>query len=82
MKLSIVIPVYNEKETIQAILEKVKALDYDKEIILVDDFSTDGTRDILKGLEGEEGIVATFRFHKIIGPVQFTARPIWKPCTT
>ncbi|MFC2173856.1 glycosyltransferase family 2 protein [Acidobacteriota bacterium] len=56
MKLSVVMPVYNEKETINVILEKVKALDYDKEIILVDDFSTDGTREILKEMEGEEGI--------------------------
>lgn len=49
MKLSIVIPCYNEKNTIFAILTSVKNALYPyKEIILVDDFSTDGTRDILK----------------------------------
>ena len=50
MKLSVVIPVYNEKETIRELYECVKAVDIDKEIILVDDFSTDGTREIVQGL--------------------------------
>lgn len=52
-KLSIIIPVYNEKNTIAKILAKIDALDLgetQKEVIIVDDFSTDGTRDILKGL--------------------------------
>lgn len=49
MKLSIVIPCYNEKNTIKNILETVKKVPFkDKEIILVDDFSTDGTRDLLQ----------------------------------
>ncbi|MCB0333074.1 MAG: glycosyltransferase family 2 protein [Bdellovibrionales bacterium] len=49
MKLSIVIPCYNEKDTIESIIEAVKASPVaDKEIVVVDDFSTDGTRDILK----------------------------------
>lgn len=49
MKLSIVIPCYNEKQTIKNILETVKKVPYkDKEIILVDDFSTDGTRELLQ----------------------------------
>jgi glycosyltransferase involved in cell wall biosynthesis len=50
MKLSVVIPIYNEKETIREIYDCVKAVDIDKEIILVDDFSTDGTREIVQGL--------------------------------
>jgi len=54
MKLSIVIPIYNEEKTLMTILEKVRAQDYDKEIILVDDGSTDGTRDILKSLDYPE----------------------------
>lgn len=49
-KLSVIIPVYNEKDTIRDILERVKAVDIEKEIILVDDFSTDGSREILQGL--------------------------------
>lgn len=48
MKLSIVIPCYNEIETIQTIVDAVKAAPIaDKEIIIVDDFSTDGTRALL-----------------------------------
>jgi len=52
MKLSIIIPVYNEKNTILEILKRVEAVELplDKEIILVDDGSTDGTREILKNL--------------------------------
>ncbi len=49
MKLSIVIPCYNEKNTIKNILEVVKKVPYkNKEIIVVDDFSKDGSRDILQ----------------------------------
>lgn len=50
-KLSILMPVYNERETIQEILSRVEAVKLDgitKEIIVVDDGSTDGTRDILR----------------------------------
>jgi glycosyltransferase involved in cell wall biosynthesis len=50
MKLSVVIPVYNEINSIKTILESVKAVDIPKEIILVDDFSTDGTRQLLAEL--------------------------------
>jgi len=53
MKLSIVIPVYNEKNTIKEIVNKVKSVDLNKEIVIVDDYSTDGTREILKTMEGE-----------------------------
>lgn len=49
MKLSIVIPCYNERKTIRAIVDAVRAAPYpDKEIIIVDDCSHDGTRDLLK----------------------------------
>ena len=53
MKLSVVIPVYNEKYTIREVYEAVKAVNLDKEIILVDDFYTDGTREIIQGLADE-----------------------------
>jgi len=54
MKLSVVIPVYNEKNTIEKILDLVLAVDgIDKEIIMVDDGSTDGSVDILKKIEKE-----------------------------
>ena len=54
MKLSIVIPIYNEKNTIEKILNLVLAVEgIDKEIIMVDDGSTDGSVDILKKIEKE-----------------------------
>ena len=52
-KISIIIPVYNEKDTLKALLEKVEQANFsglEKEIIMVDDCSTDGTTDILKEL--------------------------------
>jgi len=52
LKLSVVIPAYNEKNTIQEIISRVKAVDdIDKEIIIVDDGSKDGTADILKDMK-------------------------------
>ncbi len=54
MKLSILIPAYNEKETIKEVLRRVKNADIGKtkkEIIVVDDFSTDGTIEVLKTLD-------------------------------
>ena len=52
MKLSVIVPVYNERETVREILERVRAVGVEKEIIVVDDGSTDGTRDILREEEG------------------------------
>lgn len=54
MKLSIIIPVFNEKETIEEIIKRVikaPVLDYEKEIIVVDDGSNDGTEKILESLK-------------------------------
>jgi glycosyltransferase involved in cell wall biosynthesis len=50
MKLSVVIPVYNENASIVELVKRVRAAPLDKEIILVDDGSTDGTRDTLQTL--------------------------------
>ena len=51
-KISILIPVYNEKNTLLEILKQVEAVDFGlvKEIILIDDFSTDGTKELYKDL--------------------------------
>ncbi len=53
MKLSVIIPVYNERDTIEEIIRRVRAVDLDleKEIIVVDDGSTDGTREVLQSLD-------------------------------
>ena len=51
MKLSIIMPVYNEESTLRKILEKVRSVDIEKEIIIVDDSSTDGTKEILKAIK-------------------------------
>jgi len=61
MKLSVVIPVYNEKETILKILRMIQAVDFPKEIIVVDDFSTDGTRELLKELSPSENLKIIFQ---------------------
>ena len=56
VKLSIIVPAFNEKNTILEILKRIEAvqLPLNKEIILVDDGSTDGTREILKSLPEEK----------------------------
>jgi glycosyltransferase involved in cell wall biosynthesis len=52
MQLSVVIPVYNEEKTIEALVAQVQAVPIDKELILVDDCSKDGTREKLLTIEG------------------------------
>jgi len=47
VKLSVVIPIYNERESLAELLARVRGVDVDKEIICVDDYSTDGSRDVL-----------------------------------
>ncbi|MEK6691263.1 MAG: glycosyltransferase family 2 protein [Nitrospirota bacterium] len=62
MKLSIIISVYNEKGTISEILDRVRGVDMgniEKEIIIVDDFSNDGSREVLKG-EEEKGVIVLY----------------------
>jgi glycosyltransferase involved in cell wall biosynthesis len=61
MKLSIVIPVYNERHTILEVLKRVREVDLPKEIIVVDDCSTDGTREILRALPPSEDIKILFQ---------------------
>ena len=62
MKLSIVIPVYNEKSTVEQLLDAVRAVDFgmDREVVMVDDGSTDGTRDVLPKLEDKHDDVRVF----------------------
>lgn len=53
LKLSVIIPCYNEVKTIEKVVERVLAVNLAHEIVIVDDGSTDGTRDILPQLERE-----------------------------
>ena len=53
MRISVVVPVFNERSTIESIMDRIKAVPFDKEIVVVDDFSTDGTRDILSRMNGD-----------------------------
>jgi glycosyltransferase involved in cell wall biosynthesis len=63
--LSVVMPVYNELHTIREILERVREVEIPKEIILVDDGSKDGTRDVLKNeIEGKYPDVKVFYHEK------------------
>jgi glycosyltransferase involved in cell wall biosynthesis len=65
MKLSVLVPIYNEKKTMLDLLELVGNVTLDKEIVLVDDCSTDGTREILREHFGEgKGEVRVF-YHEI-----------------
>jgi len=60
MLVSVLIPVYNEQDTVAEIVERVRAAPYTTEVICVDDCSTDGTRDILARL------LADGRVHRVI----------------
>src|SRR5512139_650942 len=63
MKLSVIIPVYNEETTIQEILKQVRAVNLAHEIIIVDDGSTDGTRALLKAEEQQPGTLVIYHEH-------------------
>lgn len=69
MKISIVIPCFNEINTIEDVLSKVSNIDLgcEKEIIIVDDFSTDGTVDYLKSLEKSDSAIKIFYHGKNMG---------------
>lgn len=56
MKLSVIIPVYNEKNTLREIIRRVQAVGLVHEIVIVDDGSKDGTREILPELDGRDGV--------------------------
>ncbi len=62
-KLSVVIPVYNERQWIRELVRRVQAVPLPKEIVIVDDCSTDGTRDILRGLESHQDIRVIYQAH-------------------
>ena len=56
LRLSVVIAVYNEEDTLEEIVRRVRAVGIPKEIILVDDGSTDGTAEVLAAMEGQQDL--------------------------
>ena len=62
--VSVLIPVYNERDTIREVIDRVRSVPVQKQIILVDDCSVDGTRDILKNIEQEQSDLVV-RFHDV-----------------
>jgi glycosyltransferase involved in cell wall biosynthesis len=58
--LSVVTPVYNERDTLPTIIEKIREVEIPKEIILVDDGSTDGTRELLKQYEQDDDLTIIY----------------------
>ncbi len=57
MKLSVIMPTYNESETLSAIIEKVQSVAINKEIIIVNDGSTDNTKDVLLNYEKIDNVI-------------------------
>ena len=60
MKLSVLVPVYNEEQTIDEIIRRIQAVPIDTEIVIVDDASSDGTRQRLTELKGEQDLKVMF----------------------
>lgn len=56
MNLSVIIPVYNEKNTVRELVRRVQAMNLAYEIVIVDDGSKDGTREILSELDGKDKV--------------------------
>ncbi len=76
MKLSIIMPAFNERRTITEIVSRVLAADLGaltRELIIVDDASTDGTREVLRGLDGRGGVRVVY-FERNLGKGAAVAR--------
>lgn len=63
MRLSVIIPVYNEASTLARLIERVRNVPIDKQIVLIDDGSTDGTRELLKDYESDADCTVLYHEH-------------------
>jgi glycosyltransferase involved in cell wall biosynthesis len=73
--ISVIIPVYNEEATLAAIVERVRAVDLAKEIIVVDDGSSDATPQVLAGLAGPDLVTLRHPVNQGKGAAIRTALP-------
>ena len=81
MKISIIIPCYNEENTIKIIIEKVLKFNlYEKEILIIDDCSTDRSREIIKKLSSENSIIKYFFLEKNLGKGSALSKGIYESC--
>jgi len=62
-RLSVIVPVFNERDTLKEIVRRIREVAIPKEIILVDDGSTDGTRELLAELDGREDLKIYYHQH-------------------
>jgi glycosyltransferase involved in cell wall biosynthesis len=60
MKLSVIIPVFDEAGTLDEVLRRVRDTEYDKQIVLVDDCSSDGSRELLRGYEQDADVTVLY----------------------
>lgn len=75
MKLSIIIPVYNERITLPQILDRIDSVPFEKEIIIVDDCSTDGTREYIQNLKLAHYLILFHERNRGKGAAIRTAQP-------
>jgi glycosyltransferase involved in cell wall biosynthesis len=76
VRVSFIVPAYNEGATIAQVLERVEALDLDKQVIVVDDGSTDGTPAILDAWNGRNGTVVVRQANRGKGAAIRAAIPL------
>jgi glycosyltransferase involved in cell wall biosynthesis len=64
LKLSILVPIYNEVDTMVSVVEQIRSVALEKEVILVDDFSSDGTRELIKEKFGNDSQGIKIIYHE------------------
>jgi glycosyltransferase involved in cell wall biosynthesis len=75
MKLAVIVPAFNEEQTIREVVRRLRALPMDKEIVVVDDASTDGTSRVLEELAGPDLVVIRHGKNRGKGAAIRTALP-------